>query len=657
MRKRLEEERKIKEAERLEEERKIREAERLEEEKKRREAERLEEERKRRDAERLEEERKRREAERLEEERKRRDAERLEEERKRREAERLEEERKRRDAEALRDKETEAINYLNKGNQHYVRKNYEDAVVEYGRALALAPHFPEAHNSLGNAYFYLRQYKQAIKEYEKTLELDPDNISAKENLARLYKSFQEPAHSQREDLEKGRMDQALKQYAELYEMHIKKGYLTVEEQSRFHKFKIQHRLSEEMILQIEERFKKKSSVRAQKKIKDKADKRKKSSPFVLPSKERDFSLERPQEISPDSNIKKKDLKSKYAKGPLKRIGGAPKDFRHMDLKKISPEDLLEKFDDGKSKIKPEERFTGKSLDIYKSLLEDYWVKGYLSDKELKELEQKKRDLNLPEELTQKIELEVEERVKARERSRLDIIDMAVTHYRNSLEDIWKKGYLTEEDKLAITACREEYGLPEDVANQIEKEVEISAGIKEKKRLKMVQAEYMDLLERLWMKGFLSENDTELIKQYKMKNRISEGEIEEIDRKFEKEYKSVVEKNIDKIGKISEQNISDRLAIKSYIRTEDNSKYTTFVSREKELEELLSYYMSFDDAGQDMVKFALINTFKSIKEKIHQGDFEWATPSFLKTLRKARNFNAGRQERIDCSSGLHTEKIT
>ena len=47
-------------------------------------------------------------------------------------------------------------------------------------------------------------------------------------------------------------------------------------------------------------------------------------------------------------------------------------------------------------------------------------------------------------------------------------------------------------------------------------------------------------------------------------------------------------------------------------------------------------ISHDDVEPDMVKFALINTFESIKEKIHRGDFEWATPSFLKTLRKARS---------------------
>jgi len=539
---------------------------------------------------------------------------------------------------------------LNKGDKCYARKDYEGAVVQYGKAALISPNFVSVHTSLGNAYYCLGQYKQAIKEYEKALELEPDSSIARSNLSHLYKTLEEKKILKPDSAEGDRITLALKQYSDLYERHMKKGYLTVEEQSRFQKFRSQHKLPENMVRKIEEEFKKKSSPRlTESKDKPAEDITSVTSPPESKDKPVEGStsiplfpihriLEEEQfvpvklEEQPLEKGDKTDTKDKQIKGPLKRMGAASQEFKFLEAKKTSGELLRPRFSE--ESRSPVERFTGQDLDNYRGLLEDYWIKGYLSDNDLKDLEQKKEELRLPEELTEKIAKEVEDKVKARERSRLDIIDMAVTNYRTFLENIWKKGYLTEDEDKLVASQRDEYRLPEDVAHQIEKEVEINITIKEKKRLKKALTDYQELLEKLWMKGFLSEKDSEVLRDYKIKNRLPQREISEINRKFEKEYRLRTEQKNVKNDKVIEENLSDRLSVRPPVGN-DGTKYTTFVSREKELEELLSYYMYFDDAGQDMVKWALINTFKSLREQLHQGKKDWATPSFLKTLRRAR----------------------
>ena len=56
------------------------------------------------------------------------------------------------------------------------------------RALALSPDLPEAHIALGNFYYYgKRQYDEALAEYRRALELQPNNVSAQEQIAFIYR--------------------------------------------------------------------------------------------------------------------------------------------------------------------------------------------------------------------------------------------------------------------------------------------------------------------------------------------------------------------------------------------------------------------------------------------------------------------------------------
>lgn len=55
-------------------------------------------------------------------------------------------------------------------------------------ALALAPDLPEAHVALGDVYYYgKRQYDEALSEFRRALELRPNDVQAQESIAFIYR--------------------------------------------------------------------------------------------------------------------------------------------------------------------------------------------------------------------------------------------------------------------------------------------------------------------------------------------------------------------------------------------------------------------------------------------------------------------------------------
>jgi len=46
-------------------------------------------------------------------------------------------------------------------------------------------------------------------------------------------------------------------------------------------------------------------------------------------------------------------------------------------------------------------------------------------------------------------------------------------------------------------------------------------------------------------------------------------------------------------------------------------------------------MSSDKMEQNMAVWALLNIFKFLKQSLNEGDTEWATPSFIRSLKRAR----------------------
>src|SRR2546426_351320 len=64
-------------------------------------------------------------------------------------------------------------------------KNYDGAVVEYKKAVELAPDKPGTHYKLGNAYWFLGEWDAAIKQFQAELANDPTNCAAQGQIGNI----------------------------------------------------------------------------------------------------------------------------------------------------------------------------------------------------------------------------------------------------------------------------------------------------------------------------------------------------------------------------------------------------------------------------------------------------------------------------------------
>jgi serine/threonine protein kinase len=76
--------------------------------------------------------------------------------------------------------------YNNRSTAHLVMENYGQAVVDCSRALELAPDFVVAYVNRGIAYTGLRDYEKALADYEQALTLAPQNLYAFYNRGNTY---------------------------------------------------------------------------------------------------------------------------------------------------------------------------------------------------------------------------------------------------------------------------------------------------------------------------------------------------------------------------------------------------------------------------------------------------------------------------------------
>ncbi len=75
------------------------------------------------------------------------------------------------------------------GNEAYVDKDYDQAILNYRTALERDGYSPSLLYNLGNAYYMKKEIGKAILNYERALYLDPGNADIKANLALARKNF------------------------------------------------------------------------------------------------------------------------------------------------------------------------------------------------------------------------------------------------------------------------------------------------------------------------------------------------------------------------------------------------------------------------------------------------------------------------------------
>lgn len=68
--------------------------------------------------------------------------------------------------------------YLNAGDAHHNKGEYEKAIADYTRAIGIDTHSAEAYCSRGNSYFEIGKYEHALADYSKAIELNPDLADA-----------------------------------------------------------------------------------------------------------------------------------------------------------------------------------------------------------------------------------------------------------------------------------------------------------------------------------------------------------------------------------------------------------------------------------------------------------------------------------------------
>jgi len=104
--------------------------------------------------------------------------------------------------------------HFNLGNSLYKQEEYEDAVEEYENGMARSQEKEtksNAHYNIGNSQFRAQKYQDAVKSYIEALKLDPNDMDAKYNLSYALEKLREQQQQQQNKNEKNQNRQKDKQ--------------------------------------------------------------------------------------------------------------------------------------------------------------------------------------------------------------------------------------------------------------------------------------------------------------------------------------------------------------------------------------------------------------------------------------------------------------
>lgn len=74
-----------------------------------------------------------------------------------------------------------AEDYYNKGIEKFDRKDYQEAIKDFNRAIKIAPDYGEAYVKRGNSRYFLGNKRSAIEDYERAIEINPNYAEAYSN--------------------------------------------------------------------------------------------------------------------------------------------------------------------------------------------------------------------------------------------------------------------------------------------------------------------------------------------------------------------------------------------------------------------------------------------------------------------------------------------
>ena len=76
--------------------------------------------------------------------------------------------------------------HLYKGVTYVHKRQYDEAISDYTKAIEINPRFAMAYRTRGTAYFRKRQYDEAISDYTKAIEINPRYVDAYDNRGFIY---------------------------------------------------------------------------------------------------------------------------------------------------------------------------------------------------------------------------------------------------------------------------------------------------------------------------------------------------------------------------------------------------------------------------------------------------------------------------------------
>jgi|LGVE01.1.fsa_nt_gb tetratricopeptide (TPR) repeat protein len=95
------------------------------------------------------------------------------------------------------------ISYFNKGyyklmpknNREEASQNFELAITEFKKAIAINRNYVQAHRNLGRVYYVQKKYIEAAEQYKKVIDLNPSDIDTYVIIALAYINIQKYAEA------------------------------------------------------------------------------------------------------------------------------------------------------------------------------------------------------------------------------------------------------------------------------------------------------------------------------------------------------------------------------------------------------------------------------------------------------------------------------
>src|SRR5947208_2508175 len=96
------------------------------------------------------------------------------------------------------DPEVAKRRYLESGQRYFDKGQYQEASIQYRKALQIDPRYADGYYHLGLADLKLREWQDAYKAFNQVILLEPANINAHTELFSLYLSGHQYTEAQQE---------------------------------------------------------------------------------------------------------------------------------------------------------------------------------------------------------------------------------------------------------------------------------------------------------------------------------------------------------------------------------------------------------------------------------------------------------------------------